>query len=126
MVSWHYRPTASAAVIFASQLSRLSRFLAIATALLLSLAWAARARPQAVPAHVVAPTAGATVVGATACAACHQRMHETWKSGRHSRMVQPATNASVIGDFSKGRVTLRGGRYRFRVANRRFFITESY
>ena len=104
-----------------------SRFQVIATALLLSLGWAVRVRPQTVQTPTVQATgAEPAFVGATACASCHQRMHETWKSGRHSRMVQPATNASVIGDFSKGPVTLRGSRYRFRIKEGQFFITESY
>ena len=41
-------------------------------------------------------------------------------------MVQPATNASVKGEFSQGDITLRGVQYRFRIENGRFFITESY
>ena len=103
-----------------------SRFQAIATALLISLVWAVRVRPQEVHAPPVQATGAETdFVGATACASCHQRMHETWKSGRHSRMVQPATNASVVGDFSKGTVTLRGSRYRLRITDGQFFITES-
>src|SRR4051794_13786744 len=89
-----------------------SRFQALATALLITLALAAGVRPQAIQTPPVrAASAEADFVGATACASCHQRMHETWKSGRHSRMVQPATAASVIGDFSKAAVTLRGSRY---------------
>lgn len=106
----------------------LSRFPAIATALLLSLFWGARVRPQATHSPGVAATAAgaeASFVGANACASCHQRMYDTWKSGRHSKMVQPATSGSVKGDFSKGSVTLRGSRYRFRVENGQFFITES-
>src|SRR3954471_5293817 len=103
-----------------------SRFQALATALLISLALAAGVRPQEVQTPPVrAAGADAGFVGATACASCHQRMHETWKSGRHSRMVQPASTASVIGDFSKGAVTLRGSRYRFRISEGQFFITES-
>src|SRR4051812_19486258 len=103
-----------------------TRFQALATALLINLALAAGVRPQAIQTPSVrAAAADADFVGATACASCHQRMHETWKSGRHSRMVQPATTASVIGDFSKGAVTLRGSRYRFRISEGQFFITES-
>jgi predicted CXXCH cytochrome family protein len=110
----------------------LSRFQVIATALLLSLAWAARVRPQAVHTPtgqsptVRAAAAESAFVGAAACASCHQGIHETWISGRHSKMVQPATSASVIGDFSKGSVTLRGSRYGFRIKEGQFFITESY
>jgi hypothetical protein len=63
-----------------------SRFALLATALLLSLPWAAR------------PHARSSPVGASPCASCHTRIHDTWKSGRHSKMVQPATPASVIED----------------------------
>ena len=52
--------------------------------------------------------------GADACASCHRQVGDTWKSGRHSKMLQPATSSSVKGDFSKGTVTLRGGRYGLR------------
>jgi len=65
-------------------------------------------------------------VGAQICASCHPQIHATWSSGRHSKMLQRATAASVVGDFSKGWLTLRGGRYRVRSANGEYFITESY
>jgi predicted CXXCH cytochrome family protein len=65
-------------------------------------------------------------VGAQACAPCHQQMHDSWLSGRHSKMLQPATVSSVIGDFSKGSVTLHGNRFQLRSANGEFFIAESY
>src|SRR6266550_1357893 len=55
------------------------RLALLATALLLSLAWAAR------------PHARSSRVGASACASCHTRIHDSWKKGRHSKMVQPAT-----------------------------------
>jgi len=41
-------------------------------------------------------------------------------------MVQPATAASVQGDFSTGTITLNGRRYRLRVAKGDYFITEAY
>jgi hypothetical protein len=47
-------------------------------------------------------------VGAQACASCHRQMYDTWQSGRHSKMLQPATASSVVGDFSKSSVTLTG------------------
>jgi predicted CXXCH cytochrome family protein len=100
-----------------------SRVFALAASLAVALAWGTRAHTQA---GAAASAAQAAVVGATACASCHQGMHDTWTSGRHSRMVQPATNASVKGEFSQGGVTLRGVPYRFRIENGRFFITESY
>jgi predicted CXXCH cytochrome family protein len=65
-------------------------------------------------------------VGARACAPCHRQMHDTWLSGRHSKMLQPATASSVIGDFSTGSVTLHGNRFQLRSAKGEFFIAESY
>ncbi len=64
-------------------------------------------------------------MGAQVCAACHSQIHDTWKTGRHSKMLQAATPATVEGDFSKGSVTLRGSRYGLRVSNGEYFITES-
>ena len=67
----------------------------------------------------------ATPVGASVCASCHQDVHAEWKSGRHSKMIQPANAASVDGDFSQARITLRGQPFQLRVANGAYFITES-
>ncbi|HEV3139790.1 MAG TPA: ammonia-forming cytochrome c nitrite reductase subunit c552 [Vicinamibacterales bacterium] len=64
-------------------------------------------------------------VGAAACASCHASIHDTWKSGRHSKMLQPATAASVKGDFAQTTVTLRGQRYALRARNGEYFIAES-
>jgi predicted CXXCH cytochrome family protein len=97
------------------------RFSAITIALLLTLAWSIRTRSQ-----VDQPGAPSTFVGARACAGCHADIHADWKGGRHSKMVQPASPASVVADFSKGAVTLKGQRYQLRVANGEYFISESY
>jgi HEAT repeats/Cytochrome c552/Cytochrome c554 and c-prime len=64
-------------------------------------------------------------VGAEACASCHRQVHDTWTSGRHSKMLQPATPAAVKGDFSQGRLTLHGSSFGLRVRNGEFFISES-
>ena len=96
------------------------RFAVITTALLLTLGWSIRSSSQ--PDQTVqAPT----FVGAQACAACHREIHADWKSGRHSKMVQPATPATVLGDFSKD-LTLKGRRFRLRVENGEYFVGESY
>jgi predicted CXXCH cytochrome family protein len=102
------------------------RFAAITLACLATIAWAARpaTQPARPPSAATAPSA--TLVGATACQSCHRQAHETWKSGRHSKMIQPATPASVKADFSTDSVTLKGRRYRLRAANGEFFITESF
>ena len=67
----------------------------------------------------------ATFVGAQACASCHQSQHETWRSGRHSRMLQAADPASVLGDFSTAGIVLHSRRFGLRRANGAFFIAES-
>jgi HEAT repeats/Cytochrome c554 and c-prime len=66
-----------------------------------------------------------TVVGAAVCGSCHQDVHAEWKGGRHSKMIQPATAASVRGDFSQSQVTLHGQPFQLREDHGAFFITES-
>src|SRR5437016_5228144 len=70
--------------------------------------------------------AGPTYAGAAACAKCHAEASRKWSQSRHSKMVQPATTASVKGDFSRGTVTLRGSTYRLRERDGAYYITESY
>jgi predicted CXXCH cytochrome family protein len=65
-----------------------------------------------------------TFIGAKVCASCHAAVHDTWQSGRHSKMLQPATAQSVKGRFS-GVISLRGKRYRLRTAEGGYYITES-
>jgi len=95
-------------------------------AYLVVFAWSARPATQVAPPHRAAAPAGPTFVGAVTCQSCHRQEHDTWKSGRHSRMLQPATAASVKGDFSKETITLKGQRYRLRAAGGEYFITESF
>ena len=63
--------------------------------------------------------------GAAACAKCHAEEHRRWSQSRHSKMVQPATRASVKGDFKAGTIQLRGAPYRLREREGVFYITES-
>jgi predicted CXXCH cytochrome family protein len=102
------------------------RFSVVTVALLLTLGWSIRIRTQPDQRPDTSTNAAPTFVGAQACASCHQQVHEAWTSGRHSKMLQPATAASVKSDFSRAGVTLNGNRFRFRVANGEYFITESY
>ena len=95
------------------------RFWVITVSLFLTLAWSIRTRSQ--PDHQSEPT----FVGAQACATCHREIHADWTSGRHSKMLQPATSSSVLADFSTD-VTLKGRRYRLRAANGEYFVSESY
>jgi predicted CXXCH cytochrome family protein len=73
----------------------------------------------------VAP-APSPFVGAAACGACHAAKHRLWSSGRHSRMLQPASEQSVLGDFSRGRLRLQGDTYALARKGGAFTITESY
>src|SRR5215213_10673584 len=102
------------------------RFWAVAASLLLTLGWSIITSTQAGPAPSTDGPPAATLVGAQTCATCHQQVHDSWKSGRHSKMLQPATPASVKGDFSQTTVTLNGRQYRLRAANGEYFISESY
>ena len=70
--------------------------------------------------------AGPAYVGAAACAKCHAEIHGKWSGSRHSKMVQPATAASVKGDFSRGQVRLRGQDWLVRGRDGSYYITESY
>jgi predicted CXXCH cytochrome family protein len=98
-----------------------NRFSVVTITLLLTLAWSIRSHSQP---DQLAPAP--TFVGAQACASCHAQIHADWKGARHSKMIQPATPDSVIADFSKESVTLKGQRYRLRMANGEYFISESY
>src|SRR5687767_6185439 len=91
----------------------------VAVAALGGLALAAPTGPEGRPAY-------APYLGAASCGSCHEAMHAKWQGGRHSRMLQPATTASVKGDFTRPSVRLRGLRYGLRGADGAFFITESY
>jgi len=105
-------------------LTSLLRFPFVVFAMPLVLAWAGVARTGASQ-STTAPEPARTYVGAEACRTCHQPMYETWKSGRHSKMLQPATAASVKGDFSKASVTLHGTSFPLRRANGEYFITSN-
>jgi hypothetical protein len=51
------------------------------------------------------------LVGAARCAQCHETVHRKWAGARHSKMLQPASASTVLGDFSQSSVTLRGARF---------------
>ena len=42
-------------------------------------------------------------VGSAACADCHQGEYEAWKGSHHELAMQPATDATVLGDFDNAR-----------------------
>ena len=76
--------------------------------------------PQAPDSRATAAADG--FVGAAKCAECHADMHRTWRTARHSKMLQPASAATVVGDFSQANVTLRGARFTLERDGDRFTI----
>jgi predicted CXXCH cytochrome family protein len=63
-------------------------------------------------------------VGEAVCAKCHDT--SVWAQSRHSKMVQPATEQGVRGDFARARVLLRGKPYLLEHRGSEYFITETY
>jgi hypothetical protein len=74
---------------------------------------AARDRTQPAPQAAVA---------AATCAECHPAMHRQWSNARHSKMIQPASPATILGDFPVGDVVLRGSRFRLSREGDRYFV----
>jgi predicted CXXCH cytochrome family protein len=68
--------------------------------------------------------AAPTYVGEAVCATCHDTA--VWAQSRHSKMVQPATDEGVRGDFTRSRIILRGKPYLLEHRAGEFFITETY
>ena len=68
--------------------------------------------------------AAPTYVGEAVCAKCHDT--SVWGQSRHSKMVQPATEQGVRGDFARARVVLRGKPYLLEHRGSEYFITETY
>jgi predicted CXXCH cytochrome family protein len=63
-----------------------------------------------------------SAVAASTCAECHPAMHRQWAGARHSKMLQPASPVSVLGDFSAGVVSLRGARFTLQRERDRFIV----
>ena len=64
-------------------------------------------------------------VGANQCATCHRGIHGEWAESRHSKMMQPATNQSVKGDFAQGKLAWHGASYLLQYRDSNYYITES-
>ncbi|MGO9765172.1 MAG: tetratricopeptide repeat protein [Myxococcaceae bacterium] len=81
-------------------------------ALLLAVLLGACSRQQTPPAAAApppaAPPAPAAYVGSSACAECHPTETQAWSTSHHRLAMQPATDATVLGDFHDAHVTLKG------------------
>ena len=60
-----------------------------------------------------------------ACAKCHASINHEWSGSLHARMMQPATNQSVKGDFAQSKIVLRGATYLLHYRDKNYYITES-
>ncbi len=52
-------------------------------------------------------------VGSSACADCHESEYEAWKGSHHELAMQPATDATVLGDFEDARFEYFGETFEF-------------
>ena len=64
-------------------------------------------------------------VGGEVCAKCHAPIHQKWTNSLHNRILQPATERNVAGDFAQGKVVLRDATYLLERRDGSYFITES-
>ncbi len=63
-----------------------------------------------------------TFVGAEACAGCHAAQTESWSASHHAKAMQPATAATVLGDFANATLTRHGVTTTFSRAGDAFII----
>ncbi len=65
----------------------------------------------------------ATFVGAATCAGCHPAVAERWISSHHAKAMQPATPATVLGDFRDVEFAHAGSITRFRRMGDEFVVS---
>ena len=64
-------------------------------------------------------------VGAQACAKCHATVQHQWAESLHKKILQPATELTIKGDFAAGKLLLQGSTYLLQHRNGNYYITES-
>ena len=69
-----------------------------------------------------AQTTAPAYVGAQACAGCHAAETDAWKGSHHALAMQPATEATVLGDFSGAQLEHFGVTTTFYRAGDRFMV----
>ena len=90
---------------------------------------AVRGDQQAAPAEIGAPAFGVLAqgappgfVGSQACAGCHAAEAAAWQVSQHARAMQPATDATVLGDFDGASAEHFGSKAGFFRKNGRFVV----
>ena len=66
--------------------------------------------------------AGVAYVDEAACAECHEAEHRAWTGSHHDLAMQPATPATVLGDFGDATFSRFGVTSRFFAREGRFFV----
>jgi len=74
--------------------------LGVSIAMIVHLTHPARHRGLGAPARAESPSSSASFVGANTCGGCHERELKLWKGSHHQLAMQPATDSTVLGDFS--------------------------
>ncbi|MBS0521578.1 MAG: HEAT repeat domain-containing protein [Proteobacteria bacterium] len=91
----------------------------------------AQSRPEATPGTMGGTTPKATpapspaadgFVGSERCAACHTKEHAAWRGTQHAHALQPATEATVLGDFKDATFDKDGTRARFFRRDGRYLV----
>ena len=68
------------------------------------------------------PAPAADFIGAEACAGCHADQAAAWRGSQHDLAMQPATPATVLGDFADASFTKDGVTSRFFREGDRFLV----
>ena len=68
------------------------------------------------------PAVAADHVGSATCAGCHAAQAADWRSSHHAHAMAPASDATVLGDFSGASVEAGGSRGRFSREGGRFVV----
>jgi Flp pilus assembly protein TadD len=79
-------------------------------------------RHQAATLGLAGDATAAGFVGSTACAGCHQKQAELWRSSQHRHAMDHATETTVLGDFSGATFDYFGVRSRFFRDNGKFLV----
>lgn len=69
-----------------------------------------------------APDTEGRYIGSQVCAECHPDQYRQWRGSHHERAMQPATPATVLGDFRDRSFVYGGVRSRFRQGGDRFYV----
>ncbi|MBL0141066.1 MAG: tetratricopeptide repeat protein [Betaproteobacteria bacterium] len=68
------------------------------------------------------PSAPATYLGASNCTQCHAKEFSAWQGSQHDRAMQPATDATMAGDFANAKFTYAGVTSTFFRRDGKFFV----